>query len=206
MGFQKFELNPSLDFSQEIYQTKVTFFENNRMFYLENMFAIPKYRHGVVTYKTSGSNYKIEFDGSSFSPIVSGKKIYLSSLTFDVDKLPKELSGQDIYNEIIELTIKKDQEYTHVRNSVDLSVGIQDLEHLLKSFNETVTKMETVDSKEQVLAHLRNMQQELNRIQSLSSAYNQSVTDGSRYITPELLQEEVKTYLKRREDEKIDWC
>ena len=209
LGFEEFELNPMWDFSKETF--KASFVRGfNDVVYLDNLESIPEYKNGVVKYKTTGSNYKIElrvFSSGVYSRIYARRdRICLNSLTFDADRLPKELSGKEICDEIIGLTAKKQQEYTAIKNSVDLSVGIGDLEYLLNKFNETVTKMESVDSKDRFLEELRNMQQSLNQIQTLSTAYNQSITECSSSITEELLQEEVKKYVIRREESKIDCC
>lgn len=206
-GFEEFELNQAWDFSKHIYKAAFVTFDFNDVVYLDNLEPIPEYRQGEVKYKTTGSNYQMEvriYSSSLCAKLYANRdRIRLNSLTFDVDRLPKELSAKDIYDKIIGLASKKQQEYTAIKNSVDLSVGVQDLEYLINRFNETVTKMESVDSKEQVLEELRNMQQSLKQIQTLSSAYNQRITEGSSYITKELLQEEVKRYLIRREDAKI---
>ena len=205
-GFEEFELNQAWDFSKHIYKAAFVTFDFNDVVYLDNLEPIPEYRQGEVKYKTTGSNYQMEvriYSSSLCAKLYANRdRIRLNSLTFDVDRLPKELSAKDIYDEIIGLASKKQQEYTEIKNSVDLSVGIQDLEYLLNRFNETVTKMESVDSKEQVLEELRNMQQSLGQIQTLSAAYNQSIIEGSSYITPQLLQEQVKQYLIRREESK----
>ena len=206
LGFDKFELNPELDFSKEVYKLIVTYFETSDVAYLDNLESIPEYEYGVVKYKTNSSPYKIELRIFNHANTIVRERICLNSLTFDVDKLPKKLSGKDICNEIIGLTVTRQQEYTAIRNSVNLSVGVHDLECLLNEFSKTITKMESVDSKDEALQELRNMQQSLSQIQTLSSAYNQSITEGSSYITPELLQDEVKKYVIRRKDANIDLC
>ena len=82
---------------------------------------------------------------------------------------------------------------------VDINTGEKPPEEVEKQF---VERMESVDSKEQVLEELRKMQQNLNEIQQLSQLYNQQIVTGD--ITPELLHEEVKSYLIRREESKIN--
>jgi hypothetical protein len=86
-----------------------------------------------------------------------------------------------------------------IRNSVDLSVGIEDLLLIFDSFNETIRKLDDVKKKEQLLGLLSEIRDFIVKMQVISSEYNKDVVENSSYITEGLLKNEKKVYKRERE-------
>lgn len=196
LKFYELNFSKDLKFSDEKYCMNKRINENINIVYLDNMESIPNYRNYIIDYKTNYSNYKIVI-GTLIDKLSDyDKKIFLNDLTFDPDRLPKTLSKEDIIDTIIGL--KKESECSNVKNSIDLSIGIDDLTSMLNRFNETINKMDNISSKEELINLLSNIRQEIVSIQDISQKYNSEIIQKNESITEDLLDTEKKEYIHRR--------
>lgn len=210
LGFQKFEFGDKLDFSNaeyavstDIYYSKVT--------YLDNIEVIPNYENDRVQYKTIGSNYKIEIEFGSaidfmFGRGLQNKTIIVNSLLFDTKRLPRSITKENTHDEIIKLKSEQEEKCIAIRNSVDLSVSIEDLCSQLYSTNRVISDLEQVQSKSELLQILSIIKENVEKLENMSMEYNDSISKEDPTITKETLEKAKKRYLRRREDSSIDLC
>lgn len=200
LGFKKIKLNEELDFSQEKY-TFYSYYNNSTVIYLENLEAIPNYTNDI-TYKTNGSNYKMKLGVSLWGKYIISeydREIILNNLTFDVDRLPTAISKEQIIDKILELPTAKKEEYTIIRNSVDLSVSTDDLLSMFYSVNRSINSLEDVNKKEELIQLLSNIKEDILKMQAISAEYNKEVANNNENITETLLEKEKEAYQRRRE-------
>jgi len=203
IGFSYIEFNNNLDFTNEIHE-----FDVNpgwsKVIYLDNLVAIPKYYSSVIHYKTSNSNYKIIVE-KSYNKI-SKEKIILNDLTFDSNRLPNAITKEEIFDKIIALKDEKQQEYSQISDSVNLSVGIHDLYEIFNKINSKINNTENVERKEELIELLHNIKDAISKMQSISDEYNKQISSTSDYISEELLSSEKDAYIRARHMSSIDFC
>ncbi|MEE3342730.1 MAG: hypothetical protein VZS44_01410 [Bacilli bacterium] len=203
LGFDRLEFNEELDFTNNEYKIYTKLNENFSISYLDNMEAIPNYRSDIVEYRTTGSNYEIVADvslGDISKCELSkyGKKITVNSLLFDYKKLPEDITKEFTFDRIVSLKKEKQEECDSIRNSVDLSIGVDDLYSQYDITSKIIESLKNVESKEQLHEVLLEIKPYLEQLQSLSSKYDDSVVQNDSPITREKLQEEKRLYLERR--------
>ena len=204
LGFEKLEFNENLNFTKVEYNANTVFGENCFLVYLENMVAIPNYESNVVKYRTIGSPYQIplrcgEDEFSDYS-----RHIILNSLLFDTKRLPKEITKETIFDKIVSLKDEHKKECTVIKNSVNLSIGISDLQRQLNATSKTINGLEDVSSKDQLIELLSKVNENVEKLQALSVAYDASVTAQNPSITMEKLEKERQLYIERRNRPYID--
>lgn len=204
LGFDSFKFNTTLDFSEQTYTAYRILSDNlSSVIYLDNLEAIPSYDYDVK-YRASGSNYLMKLNILIGKIASFGNEITLNSLTFDVNRLPKTLSLEETLYKILALQQEKEQEYHIIRNSVDLSIGIDDLYLMYSEIQRKFNKLEGVDSKESLLEELRKVKEALDQMTILSQEYDKQMVANNEGITESLLTEEKEAYVRRREWAKMD--
>ena len=93
-----------------------------------------------------------------------------------------------------------------IRNSVDLSVSVFDLEKQFNYTNETIDKLEYVENKEKLVEALTGMKKNLEKLKTLSLEHDSNISKKEPLLTPEILENEKTLYLERRIKESIDCC
>ena len=93
-----------------------------------------------------------------------------------------------------------------IRNSVDLSVSVLDLEKQFNYTNETIDKLEYVENKEKLVEALTGMKKNLEKLKTLSLEHDSNISKKEPLLTPEILENEKTLYLERRIKESIDCC
>ena len=198
LGFETFNFNTQLDFSKETY---FIYREMTESFmpitYFDNLEIIPSYEG--IRYKTNGSKYMIKL----VDILPFGKnKITLNDLTFNVNRLPKSLLFKDTAGKILELSQQRQEEYTVIKNSVDLNAGIKKLYVIHQELNSKFNKIDDIDSKEELLEELKKVKEAIKKMQILSQQYDKKVVSEHETITASLLEEEQHAYTKTREQNK----
>lgn len=204
LGFDRLKFNEELDFTNNEYKIYTRFNDNFRISYLDNMEAVPNYQSDVVEYRTTGSNYEIVADVSSGNLSKYGKKIIVNSLLFDYKRLPEDITKEFTFDRIVNLKKEQQEDCDSIRNSVDLSIGIDDLYSQFDTTSRIIESLKNVESKEQLHEILLGIKSYLEQLQSLSSKYDDSVAQNDSPITREKLQEEKRLYLERRYLNSID--
>ena len=204
LGFDKLEFDEELDFTNNEYKIYTRFNDNFRISYLDNMEAVPNYRSDVVEYKTTGSNYEIVADVSFSDLSKYGKKIIVNSLLYDYKSLPVDITKEFTFDRIVSLKKEQQEDCDSIRNSVDLSIGVDDLYSQFDTTSRIIERLKNVESKEQLREILLGIKSYLDQLQSISSKYDDSVAQNDSPITREKLQEEKRLYLERRYWNSID--
>lgn len=199
LGFEKIEFNSELDFTQETHKIDTYFSDNFDIIYLNNLTTVPDYNPGIISYKTTGSPYKIKL--GRFSLV--DKKIFLNNLIFNPDELPSTLSRKGVFYKIIELKEERKKEYTSIKDSVKLGVSIADLYDMYNTVSSTIDKLESVQKKAELTELLLTIKEAILKMQTISTEYNQKVADENPTISEEFLEEQKKAYVRRRENSKL---
>ena len=206
LGFYELQFDEELDFTNNEYKIYTRFNDNFRISYLDNMEAVPNYRSDVVEYKTTGSNYEIVADVSfsDLSKYKYDKKIIVNSLLFDYKRLPEDITKEFTFDRIVSLKKEQQEDCDTIRDSVDLSISVDDLYSQFGITSRIIERLKNVESKEQLREILLGIKSYLDQLKSISSKYDDSVAQSDSTITKEKLQEEKQLYLKRRYWASID--
>ena len=204
LDFGSFQFDEETDFTNNQYEAYMKFNNNFRISYLDNMKAVPNYQSDVVEYITTGSNYEIVAGVSSDELSDFIQIITVNSLLFDSERLPENITKDCIFNEIINLKKQQEANCDNIRNSVDLSVAIDDLYSQFGSTSRIIESLKNVESKEQLHEVLLGIKSYLDQLQIISSKYDDNLSKNDSLITKEKLQEEKRLYLERRYLNSID--
>lgn len=206
LGYKEFEFNEEIDFTKETYNIYChsPLRLVSEVAYLDNMLVIPSYDCEPIKYTTTGSNYQINLISSSIAtPKAYFSTIILNSLLFDPNRLPQNTSKNETIDKIYALKNEKKQEYATIKEAVALSVRIDDMHNMYNKVNNTITNLENVAKKEQLIELLTNIKEAILKMQEISSKHNKEITSSNPFITEELINEEIKAYQLRRENAKI---
>lgn len=183
-------LNENIDFSCETYDIHTWMPDNRKLVLLDNMEAVPGYSSDLVRYKTTGSNYKITLSGAfgdlNRYPI---GKIVLDSLTFDESRLPDNLSSEEVYQTILELKDKKEDEYAAIKTSVDLNVGIEDLYKVFTIISQRIENLEDSEKKQELTHQLTTIKTAILKMQAINEQMDADVI-SSALVSKETLERE----------------
>ena len=197
LGLYNLQFGEEINFTDKKYDVYTDFNKNFRISYLENMKIIPNYQEEVVKYTTTGSNYEIVVTSYINKNIKYSGTIIVNNLLFNPNNLPKEISKEVILDEIINLKNACQNECNAVRNSVDLSVSIDDLYSQYYITCKAIENIGDIENKDEIKDALLEIKSCLEQLQIISSTYNENIIDNST-ITKERLKEEKHFYLSRR--------
>ena len=212
LGIILLKFDEKYDFTKDVYQLSCMFEQNNnqglilfgpQVVYLENLEAIPSYNG--LQYKSNDSSYKLVCHAAYEGNKLYAHYIIMNDLTIDVNRLPKSLLD-DVIDSIKKLKQEKNKEYLSVKESVLLNVGIEDLEKALERFYETIDRNIVTMPNEEIVKLLTEIKEKIMKLKNISTDYDKTVTTKYDSINQDLLAEEKKKYLKKREDSKIDLC
>ena len=191
-------LNEDIDFSCEIYEMNTWMPDNYKLVILDNMEAVPGYSTDLVRYKTTGSNYKIILGGAfgDLNRYTIGK-ITLNSLTFDESRLPNYGSSEDVYQTILGLKEEKEDEYAAIKTSIDLNVGLEDLNKSFTIINQRIINLEDSEKKQELIGQLIIIKDAIMKLQSINQQMDtDAVIRG--LVSSEILEKEKLLYKKER--------
>ena len=199
LSFKDLEFNENFDFTNEEYKIYTIFGDNVDIAYLDNMEVLPNYEKGIVKYKTTVSNYKI-----IISPIhillsnYSSQIISVNSLAFDPERLPSSITKEEVFDKIIDLKSTKKEECSAIRDSVDLSECIADLNTQFNYVNNTVNNLDDARSKSELIEVLSNIKQDIEKLQTICEEHDNRTLEENPTITRETLDKEKKLCLEKR--------
>ena len=124
---------------------------------------------------------------------------------FDPNRLPVKLDRKNTFDRIIDLKKQQEEKNTSIRNSVDLSISVSDLDEQLNSTSSIISKLDDVQNKNQLLEVLINIKGEVDKLKTLSEQYDSSISEKEPSLTKEVLDREKKLQLKRIELSKLDF-
>lgn len=208
LGFGKFEFNEELDFTKETYGAYLSLSANFNLTYVANPQVIPNYT-SHINFTTADSNYKmkLELSGIPRKAISDySRELVLNSLLFDPSTLPEKIDVEHIHGQLVRLKKEQQAKTNIIRSSVDLSISVSDLERQFNYTNGTISKLDGVKNKEELVAVLTSMKENLEKLKTLSAEYDSSILQEEPSLTPEVLEQEKTLYLRRREWSKIDLC
>lgn len=207
IGFEHLKFNEEADFTQKKYCVASIFNYNYKVIYVANPEIIPNY-DSSINYKTKDSSYEMEFETSigtgSFKNYC--KLITLNSLLFDIKTLPPKTDKENIFDVLVKLKNKQKEQSKKLQDVVNLSIGITDLETEILKINGMVTRLETVTNKEELLEVLASIREDMEKLKILSEVENNNIVQEEPIITPEIIKDEKKRCLKRRNCLGIDCC
>lgn len=205
LGFKNFEFNEELDFTKEIYGTSLPLNNYVDLIYVANPQVIPNYA-SYINYITTDSNYKIKLKLSNDNQILdNGKNIVLNSLFFDPNTLPQKIDIEHTHEQLVKLKKEQQNNINFIKTSVKLGVSVLDLERQFNCSYETIINiLDGVKNKAELIDILANMKDNLDKLKKISADYDSSVSQNEPLLTAELLEEEKRLYLRRREWSKID--
>ena len=199
LGFYRIELNEDIDFTQKIYRAN----PSNDDFYLTyvaNPQVIPSYTDDI-NFITADSNYEM-----TIGPNRIAQKIVLNSLLFEPNTLPEKIDTKHIQGQLVKLKNNQQTQTNIIRNSIDLSISISDLERQFYFTNQTIDRLNEVKNKEELVKILTRMKEDLEKLKELSIEYNSTLLKEEPLLTSELLEKEKQLYLERKACSNIDLC
>lgn len=204
LGFDSFEFNENLDFTTELYGVEPTFRRNRHITYVANPEVIPSY-DSYITFGTTGSNYKMNLDILG-DKICGYKNIKLNSLLFDSKSFPESINRKNTFDYILELKDAQKEQTDAIRNSVNLSVSVENLDMQLVASSIVISKLDGVENKGEMLAILESIREDIEKLKTLSLQHDSRVSEQQPLVTPEVLEKEKALYLRRRDMGNIDLC
>lgn len=198
LGIENIAFDESLDFTNQSYQMYSNFGDNFDIIYLDNMYALPNYPSHTFEYRTKDSNYKMSLRVAFMEFPGYGRNIEVNSFLFGVDRLPKEITKETIYKEILKLREEHIKECVNIGKSINLAVSIDDL---YAQFIKTSRVVESIDDYEYadlLKFYLEEIKKFLDLLKKGNIEYNESLFGKDSTITQDLLEQEKTKYLKRR--------
>lgn len=107
LGFEDIIFNTCMKLTTETFNAFVDPNKNRCITYLDNMEALSCADIDKITYMSDNSDYRIDLMTSSRydnTLVLRGSVIYLTSLTFDKDRLPDSIEAKVIYDKVVSLT------------------------------------------------------------------------------------------------------
>ena len=204
LGFNEFKFDEDANFACNEYAIDTCINRNIDINYLDNIQVVPNYQNNVVKYRTTGSNYCI-IAKTSFGKLCAYEKtITLNSLIFDVKRLPETITKENIFDKLVSLKEEQKENCSTIKNSIDLSISIDDLRNQFDSTNRIIEGLNSVDSKDGLQDVLLKIKEYIDKLQTISTEYDDSISQGYSSITKEKLEKEKQLYLKRRYWDSID--
>lgn len=195
LGFEEIRFNKEYDFTNIVFEFNLESGDYTNVSYLDNLQVIPSYL-GVIKYKSDNSNYKIDLEYTYLKTLIESK-IGLNSLLFEPSRLPNSLDLDFVLDEINDKSRQYYDLYKEIKNSVNLSVGINDLLMQAEITGSMLDGLENVESREELIEILNNILVEIKKLEKLSCEYNVSLSNKEPMLSKEFLEEEKKKYLSK---------
>ena len=199
LAFSSFEFNENLDFTKDIYDMDTIFNKNININFVANIEVLPNY-DSYIKYKTSNSNYKMKLNIDIFNRNFSmyDKKIELNSLLFNSEDLPSKIDKENIFDHLINLKQQESKRCSVIKNSIDLSISIEDLDKQFNSTFKTINSLIEIDKKEELIKTLLSAKEYLENLKITSEEYIKKLCQEEPSVTQEILENEKSLYLRKR--------
>ena len=198
LGVRELLLDENVDFKTQMFRiytdfsSNNTIYNNNHIYYMENIRIVPTSQSDIVKFKTEGSDYLISADCYCNNSI-GYFTIMTNNLLFDPSKLPDKITKELLFDDIIELKKEKQDACDLVRDSVDLSLDIDKLEKLYSRIQNRDFKAMSEEDRIKTRQALSDFQLLIENLKEIKTGYDNSVINEIA-ITQQELDEE-KSYL-----------
>lgn len=194
LGIEEIEFSETFDFSEKSELMKVKLRNNSYIHFYDNMDVIPTYGNNTIIYKTTNSPYDIELkvEGND----VEFCTIKLNSLTFDQERLPKEISKEYTIDKIVELKNKRQKDYDLVKKLIDLRIANHAAVLSFIKLELEINKLYSLESKKELLESMKKTREDLEQIIDANKQYELDAISQSD-VTEELLDKEEQAYQDR---------
>lgn len=206
LKFTVIKFDSNQDFTKETYSLYRNFSVNTRIEFLDNIEVIPNYEYDKVKYKTDDSSYKINAGISSISGEIEKYDINITvkDLLFNPEHLPEQITKTTIFNSITDVKDQQLDACVQLRNSVDLSISVDDLKAQFDKTALVLNSLTNINEKERMNKILGDILKEINELQGFSEDFDECLSKNNKNISPEIIAEEKKTFIKKREFARMD--
>ena len=180
-------------FTDTVYTLKSEKFdENYNVEYVDNMRMLPRYLDRTIEYITDDSSYLIHLRPKDYRFYDNRvyKEIYLNSLSFDIDRLPKSITKEDIFDVIVSLA-HQNKESIAITDSVYMEKGIKYLNKSLYDAGELFSKMDSVSDRDELIKLLNEIEITLNKMKMITTNYESNIYEKFGLGTINLLNKEL---------------
>lgn len=170
LGISFVALDESLEFTNIEYEIDSSFKNNKSIEYLDNIQIVPNFQSSNIKYKTTNSNYKIVLfpikkkSEEEISPY--DVKIFVNSLVFNSNTLPKSISKADTFDKIVNLW-KSNTDCVAATNHADLNTKLENLIPQIDSINDLISKLGNAENKPQALEIIYRMRADLDQLRTI---------------------------------------
>lgn len=205
LGFERFTLDEEFDFTKKTYEVDKRFNWNSNIIYVDNIEVIPNYGGEPINYKTTNSNYEMNLatDCNNFNNLWSN--IYLNSLVFDKNRLPKKIDKETIFNLILNLKDSQEKNNTIIRDSVDMNIKILDFQELLNSIDKRINNLSNIEYKEKLVLALASIKNDFENLKKICSEYDSSIIKQEPLLTKQILDNEKELQLRMTDPARYDY-
>jgi len=202
LGVDQIMFNEYFDFTKQIYNLNRDFLRNVKVYYIENAEPLPTYDKNFIKYKTTDSCYELQILPSHDNNYTNSTVIKTNSLLFDVSRLPSNISKHVIFDELIEKSLEVEDESQSIRESVDLNIGLIDMEMAIHSLMKTADSLRYYDDRSKVISALTKIRDGLDELQIVTLEYDNKIVKNNEGINHNVLEEEKDAVLlkKKRTD------
>lgn len=206
LKFEKISLDTGINFSEKKYHLSTNMYHSLHFPYVANAINIPNYQTCSVQFYSETTPYEMTFTTSLGKITEYGRTITCNSLVFDPNLIPNEITQETVFDSLINLKNENKKEQTAIRNAVDLSIGIEDLQYMIES---TMRMIDTIDDetiKLNLLKSATTMLEELGKMKVESDALESQIKQTHPSIDEQKLVLEKNLYKQRRAYAAIDSC
>ena len=196
LGFSRLTFDEKADFTSNLYKLNTYPMYDEEINYTENMYVIPSYDGETIKYKTKSSNYEIKLTRGITK--ILRRKITFNSLVVDASNLPDEITKETTVDKIIKLRSDVQSQYDILRESVNLSVGVLELESKYHYIFNLANICDDFDLKEKLLKTLDDLREDILELDFLSKRYQSLITNNNPIISDEKIEKEKKQEFARR--------
>lgn len=198
LGFEELQFNEKLDFTLEECKLRIIFGSNTSIKYMDNIETIPSYDNFLIKYKTANSNYQIIVEPLEKDLSKYNRTIILNSLLFDINSLPDKISKEVVYDSIINTYHKQTEACKMIRNAVDLSLSVANLDVQYSRTMQVISSLNGVKNKQKLLQILEIIKTNITKLSTMCDEYDNDIVDTNEFITPTLLHQEKMKYLDKK--------
>jgi hypothetical protein len=204
LNISKISLVEHLNFSNKVFDRSTSIHIDRDMYYLDNMVIIPNYFNDTIKYKTIDSPYliKTSFVGNEISKY--GNEIIVNSLLFDINRLPRELTKECIFDFLLKLKQDKKETIDVLHNAVDLNTEVYDLNDHQKYLINLINRVKDTNTKQELLLILKELNLMIKKLSLLGEKYDDILLQMDDIISEKDLSDEKKYYKLVRDNMKYD--
>lgn len=206
LKFDKVEMDTGLNLSERKYHLSTNLYHSIHFNYIANAINIPNYQTCSVQYYSETTPYEMEITTSLGQISEYGRKIKMNSLVFDPSLLPEEITKEIVFDSLISLKDKGKKEQTAIRNAVDLSIGLEDLQYMIESTMRVIDTIDDETIKLNLLKSATTMLEELGKMKTESSVLESQIQQNYPTITEQKIVLEKNLFKQRRTYASIDSC